>query len=75
MKERTFNISTMGGIHDTADIVVAREIFSNNIHLSDFGEGVKRIMLYALTFHEDDQLFAPFWSYNSKKKKLKVVFL
>ncbi|MCB0580994.1 MAG: hypothetical protein KDD10_17000 [Phaeodactylibacter sp.] len=40
------------------------------IKLSDFGEGVKRISFYLLTYQEPSKINVPFWGYNRRSKKI-----
>ena len=44
--DRDFFISSIGGIRDVSDLLVAEDTFNNNLKLSDFGTGVKRITFF-----------------------------
>ncbi len=70
MQDKDFFITSIGGLRDVADIIVTRETFNNNIRLSDFGEGVKRISFHALTYDVGDALHDSLCLYDKEKKEI-----
>ena len=70
MRHKDFFITTMGELSDTSDLIVTEETLNNNIKLSDFGEGVRNITFFALTYQEPSSINEPFWSYDPKSRKI-----
>ena len=70
MEQKDFFISTIGGLSDTSDLIVTRETLNNNIKLSDYGSGVRRISFYALTYQEPSRINEPYWEYDPGSKKI-----
>lgn len=70
MKQKDFFITTIGGLTDVSDLLTTEDTLNNNIKLSDFGENVKNISFYALTYREPSTLNEPFWQYHSDNKKI-----
>ena len=60
----------MGGISDTSDLYVTQDTMNNNIKLSDFGGGVRKISFYALTYEEPSRINEPFWEYDPVSRKI-----
>ncbi|MCB9347985.1 MAG: hypothetical protein H6573_10815 [Lewinellaceae bacterium] len=70
MEQKDFFISTIGGLSDTSDLIVTRETLNNNINLSNFGSGVRKISFYALTYQEPSRINEPYWEYDPGSKKV-----
>lgn len=70
MEQEEFFISTTGGLSDTSDLTVTEDTLNNNIKLSDFGQGVRKISFYALTYYDSSGINEPFWSYDPVSKKI-----
>ncbi|MCB9293192.1 MAG: hypothetical protein H6559_08745 [Lewinellaceae bacterium] len=72
MEQEEFFISTTGGLSDTSDLTVTEDTLNNNIKLSDFGSGVRRISFYPLTYQEPSRINEPYWEYDPVKKRSKA---
>jgi len=70
MEQKDFFITTMGDLSDTSDLIVTGHTLNNNIKLSDFGKGVRKISFYALTYHDSTGINEPFWEYDAKRRKI-----
>ena len=70
MENKDFFINSIGGLRDTADLIVTRETFNQNIKLTDFGKGLKCIIFHLLTFKENDGIHTPKWYYKKKKQEI-----
>ncbi|MCO6491886.1 MAG: hypothetical protein J5I98_25950 [Phaeodactylibacter sp.] len=70
MGQKDFFITTMGDLSDTSDLYVTQDTLNNNVKLSDFGKGVKKISFYALTYHDSTGINEPFWEYDAKRRKI-----
>ena len=70
MEQKGFFITTMGDLSDTSDLIVTGHTLNNNIKLSDFGQGVRKISFYALTYHDSTGINEPFWEYDAKRRKI-----
>lgn len=70
MEQQDFFITTIGGLSDTSDLTVTGETLNNNIRLSEFGQGVRNISFYALTYQEPSRINEPFWSYDPDSRKI-----
>lgn len=70
MEQKGFFITTMGGLSDTSDLYVTQDTLNNNIKLSDFGKGVRKISFYALTYEEPSRINEPYWEYDAGNKKI-----
>ena len=69
-KEKDFFITTMGDLSDTSALIVTGHTLNNNIKLSDFGKGVRKISFYALTYCDSTGINEPFWEYHAKRRKI-----
>ena len=70
MGQKDFFITTIGDLLDPWDLIVTVDTLNNNIKLSDFGESVKRVSFYALTYYDSSGINKPFWSYDPVSKKI-----
>ena len=70
MEQKGFFISTTGGLSDTSDLTVTEDTLNNNIKLSDYGSGVRRISFYPLTYQEPSRINEPYWEYDPVSKKI-----
>ncbi len=70
MEGKEFFITSIGGLRDTADLIVTRETFNQNIKLSNFGKGVKSIVFHLLTFKENDGIHTPKWYYKKRQQEI-----
>ena len=70
MEQKDFFITTMGGLSDTSDLYITEDTLNNNIKLSDFGSGVRKISFYALTYQEPSRINEPFWEYDPVSRKI-----
>jgi hypothetical protein len=70
MEQKDFFITTIGGLADVSDLTVTEDTLNNNIKLSDFGTGVKRISFMALTYRQLDEIHTPFWGYDPDSRKI-----
>ena len=70
MEQEEFFISTTGGLSDTSDLTVTEDTLNKNIKLSDFGNSVKRISFYPLTYQEPSRINEPYWEYDPVSKKI-----
>ncbi|MCO6491257.1 MAG: hypothetical protein J5I98_22765 [Phaeodactylibacter sp.] len=71
MEQKDFFITTMGDLSDTSDLIVTGHTLNNNIKLSDFGKGVRKISFYALTYHDSTGINEPFWEYDPVSRKIR----
>lgn len=70
MEQKDFFITTIGGLRDVSDLLMTEDTLNNNIKLADFGENVKNISFYALTYCEPNTFNEPFWQYQADNKKI-----
>lgn len=70
MEQQEFFITTIGDLSDPSDLIVTEDTLNNNIKLSDFGKGVRKISFYALTYQKPSRVHEPFWSYDPGSRKI-----
>lgn len=70
MEQKEFFITTIGGLLDTSDLIATGDTLNNNIRLSDFGEGVRKVSYFALTYQQPSRINEPFWSYQPDSRKI-----
>lgn len=70
MEQQDFFITTMGDPLDTSDLIVTEDTLNNNIRLSDFGKGVRKVSFYALTYGDSEGFNEPFWEYDPKNRRI-----